>query len=215
MKKTLFIILMFTLLFTLSGCTHEHEYTEEVVAPTCTESGYTIFTCECGQTHNGLEVDALGHSFSEWIITKEATFEEKGSKERECSVCKEKEVDDVPEKKIEIYDYIKQTVIDDIYEDTGYSTLTKEDIVILNYLGEYNGAHVAITKGNLSQIPEDKGSYVAGYGFYYNDSSRRELVSVHYNNKRYDLETAYEEGIISDDDLKEIYDEFQKQVNGY
>ena len=96
MKKTLFIILVFTLLFTLSGCTHEHEYTEEVVAPTCTESGYTIFTCECGQTHNGLEVDALGHSFSEWTITKEATFEEKGSKERECSVCKEKEVEEIP-----------------------------------------------------------------------------------------------------------------------
>lgn len=96
MKKAIFIILVFTLLFTLSGCTHEHEYTEEVIAPTCTESGYTIFTCECGQTHNGLEVDALGHSFSEWIITKEATFEEKGSKERECSVCKEKEVEEIP-----------------------------------------------------------------------------------------------------------------------
>ena len=213
MRKITVNVLILISLFILVGCTHEHEYTEEVVAPTCTESGYTIFTCECGQTHNGLEVDALGHSFSEWIITKEATFDEKGSKERDCSACKEKEVEDVPEKKIEIYDYIKQTVIDDIYEHTGYSHWTKDDVVILNYLGEYNGAHVAITKGNSSQVPEDKGSYVAGYGFYYNDSSRRELVSVHYNNKRYDLETAYEEGIISDDDLKEIYDEFQKQVN--
>lgn len=68
MRKITVNVLILISLFILVGCTHEHEYTEEVVAPTCTESGYTIFTCECGQTHNGLEVDALGHSFSEWIM---------------------------------------------------------------------------------------------------------------------------------------------------
>lgn len=213
MRKITVNVLILISLFILVGCTHEHEYTEEVVAPTCTESGYTIFTCECGQTHNGLEVDALGHSFSEWIITKEATFDEKGSKERDCSACKEKEVEDVPEKKIEIYDYIKQAVIDDIYEHTGYSHWTKDDVVILNYLGEYSGAYVAIIDGDESPIPELKGQTVGGYRFYYNDIRRSEYVSVYYNNKYSTLKSAYEEGIISDDDLKEIYDEFQKQVN--
>ena len=37
------------------------------------------------------DTDALGHSWSEWAITEEATCTEAGSKERECSVCHEKE----------------------------------------------------------------------------------------------------------------------------
>ena len=95
MKKITFTLLMLVLLLTLVGCGHKHEYTDEVVAPTCTEKGYTKHTCECGDTYNDSEVDALGHKFGEWEVVEEATEEETGLKERVCSVCLYKETEEI------------------------------------------------------------------------------------------------------------------------
>ena len=45
----------------VGGC--NHNYTAAVVAPTCTEKGYTTYTCNiCGDSYNGDEVAALGHN---------------------------------------------------------------------------------------------------------------------------------------------------------
>nr|MCR5073795.1 leucine-rich repeat protein [Clostridiales bacterium] len=41
---------------------HEHEYVPKVTAPTCTEQGYTTWTCACGDSYTGDYVDALGHT---------------------------------------------------------------------------------------------------------------------------------------------------------
>ncbi len=105
---------------------HVHEFVGEIILPTCTESGYTIFTCECGNTYNDNYVEALGHvtiihnkqaptciekgwdtyetctkcdyttyvelgliehTPGNWIIDKEASYTEDGSKHKECTVC--------------------------------------------------------------------------------------------------------------------------------
>jgi hypothetical protein len=42
------------------------------------------------------EGEALGHSYGEWVVTKEATATEAGSKERVCSACEEKETEVIP-----------------------------------------------------------------------------------------------------------------------
>lgn len=42
---------------------HTHNYTESVVAPTCTESGYTLHTCSCGDSYIDNETVALGHDY--------------------------------------------------------------------------------------------------------------------------------------------------------
>ena len=42
-----------------------HEYTSVVTDPTCTEEGYTTYTCGCGESYVGDKVPALGHSFAE------------------------------------------------------------------------------------------------------------------------------------------------------
>jgi hypothetical protein len=42
---------------------HEHSYESVVTAPTCTEEGYTTYTCACGDTYVDNKVDALGHTF--------------------------------------------------------------------------------------------------------------------------------------------------------
>lgn len=42
----------------------EHSYNTETVDPTCTEKGYTIYTCTlCGYSYKGAYVNATGHSF--------------------------------------------------------------------------------------------------------------------------------------------------------
>ncbi len=50
--------------------THTHSYTEAVVAPTCTEQGYTIHQCQCGDSYKDGYVDALGHSYKNGVCTR-------------------------------------------------------------------------------------------------------------------------------------------------
>lgn len=67
-----------------------HDYTEEVTKPTCTEMGYTTFTCtRCGDTYKGDYTEAAGHKPGDWIIDKEPTTGSEGSKHKECTVCGE------------------------------------------------------------------------------------------------------------------------------
>ncbi|MDY4254283.1 MAG: hypothetical protein SOX69_00975 [Oscillospiraceae bacterium] len=40
----------------------EHTYTAVKTAPTCTEKGYTTYTCECGTGYVGDYVEATGHT---------------------------------------------------------------------------------------------------------------------------------------------------------
>ena len=70
---------------------HTHTYTDEVIAPTCTENGYTIHTCACGESYADAQVAAIGHAFGQWQIVTEPTASSAGKKERQCSSCGEKE----------------------------------------------------------------------------------------------------------------------------
>ncbi|WP_243421275.1 hypothetical protein [Pseudoflavonifractor phocaeensis] len=61
-----------------------------MTAPTCTEMGYTTYTCiRCGDTYKGDYTDAAGHQPGDWIIDKEPTTDSEGSKHKECEVCGE------------------------------------------------------------------------------------------------------------------------------
>ena len=49
---------------------HVHSHTAgDVVAPNCTDAGYTVYTCVCGDSYNGDEVAALGHTY-EAVVTE-------------------------------------------------------------------------------------------------------------------------------------------------
>ena len=66
-----------------------HELEAKVVAPTCTEKGYTLYTCkdkDCGYSYKDNYIDALGHNY-EAKITKEATCKENGEITYTCSRC--------------------------------------------------------------------------------------------------------------------------------
>ena len=43
---------------------HVHQYAEAVTAPTCTEQGYTTYTCACGDSYVDDYIDATGHDWN-------------------------------------------------------------------------------------------------------------------------------------------------------
>ena len=106
---TTLVILAMTLLFTLSSCElgsddtpslistteeetttpppettteHVHAYSEVVTPPTCTEGGYTTYTCSCGDTYVDNQTDPLGHDWGEWQTTVAATCTAVGTETR-------------------------------------------------------------------------------------------------------------------------------------
>ena len=67
---------------------HTHSYEADVVAPTCTEGGYTTYTCSsCDHQYVGDVLSALGHT--EVVVSgKPATETETGLTDgKKCSVC--------------------------------------------------------------------------------------------------------------------------------
>ena len=75
----------------------EHHFTAAITEPTCTEGGYTIYTCEsCGYSYEGDNTEATGHFFGNWVIESEPTADHEGSRYRECQICGEVEVEMLP-----------------------------------------------------------------------------------------------------------------------
>ena len=70
--------------FTTPKETHEHSYTAVVTAPTCTEDGYTTYTCECGDSYVADHTAPLGHDWH-------------GTSCRRCDATRENPFVDVPE----------------------------------------------------------------------------------------------------------------------
>ena len=75
---------------------HQHSYAEDVTKATCTEDGYTTYTCECGDTYTGSKVMATGHTWSDWTTIEEPTQTTTGLAGRNCTVCGEKETKELP-----------------------------------------------------------------------------------------------------------------------
>ncbi len=73
---------------------HVHDYVAVVTAPTCTEAGYTTYTCACGDSYVADEVAALGHDLIETKV--EATCTAAGSIILDCSRCDYKDVSEIP-----------------------------------------------------------------------------------------------------------------------
>ncbi len=70
----------------------QHVWNEVVTAPTCTEKGYTTYTCKNDPTHTyvGDYVDATGHKYGEYKTTAKAKFGKAGEQTATCSACNDK-----------------------------------------------------------------------------------------------------------------------------
>ncbi|MBQ7323312.1 MAG: leucine-rich repeat domain-containing protein, partial [Clostridia bacterium] len=112
---------------------HVHSYTETVTAPTCTEGGFTTYTCECGDNYTDTPVQKLGHTESDWIVDKEATYENAGSKYKECTVCHEVlQTEEIPVLEKTASEGLEYTLSDDgiYYIVSGIGTCTDTALVI-------------------------------------------------------------------------------------
>ena len=75
-------------LVTDGDCAHTYSYVFDVVSPTCTKKGYTEYACTyCGEHFNRTYVEPLGHSESDWIVDKEATYSSNGKRHKVCDRC--------------------------------------------------------------------------------------------------------------------------------
>ena len=77
-----------------------HSYNKVVTEPTCTEKGYTTYTCSvCGDSYVADYVDALGHSYSEaefvWTEDSSAEYGWTVTAAKTCANCSDKLIAEV------------------------------------------------------------------------------------------------------------------------
>ena len=87
MKKISLLIVAAWLLLA-SGCGHTHEFTKQVVAPTCTQDGYTEYVCACGE-YNRVEEVAAAHRAESLPAQAPSCTADGLSEGSRCSVCGE------------------------------------------------------------------------------------------------------------------------------
>ena len=68
---------------------HTHDFVETVTAPTCTEQGYTTYTCSCGETYTKNYVSALGHKTELRNAVEPSCTEAGYTGDEVCSICGE------------------------------------------------------------------------------------------------------------------------------
>ncbi len=73
-----------------------HIYSEEVIPPTCTEMGYSIFTCECGDSYYGNYTDKAEHQYDIAVTAPSCT--EHGFSTYSCVNCDAEYISDYTEK---------------------------------------------------------------------------------------------------------------------
>ena len=75
----------------------EHDYKDTVIAPGCTEQGYTDHTCSrCGDSYVDNYVDALGHDWDQGTVTTEPTYTSPGVRTFTCNRCGMTEAEEIP-----------------------------------------------------------------------------------------------------------------------
>ena len=112
-----------------------HDYAAVVTAPTCTEQGYTTYTCSvCGDSYVADYVDALGHTAAdEWV--EDTTV--RGQWNILCTVCGEileSEIRLVPVEGVELdQDYVETYYVRKAPAFTLTETVLPEDLEKLGY----------------------------------------------------------------------------------
>ena len=105
---------------------HTHSYGSSIKKATCTDDGYTVYSCACGVEYTSDYVDALGHKWNGWVTIKEATSESEGKRENACGRCGK----------------IKSESIDKILGPFDYPAVENPDLVserVIYYINSYRG----------------------------------------------------------------------------
>lgn len=85
---------------TIPETAHQHSYVPEKVEATCTEDGYTVYTCACGDNYQEGHIKALGHDYKHETV--EPTETKQGYTKHTCVHCgqsyKDNYTDPIPPK---------------------------------------------------------------------------------------------------------------------
>lgn len=115
---------------------HEHKYSpDETVQPTCTEDGYTVYACECGDSYTDGLVEKLGHNY-EKADTVTPTKDAEGYTIYVCKECFHSKRDD----------YVPPI-------EEGLSEIQRNSINMLNYLA-MAAERIAVSSGNRLVLEE-------------------------------------------------------------
>lgn len=183
--------------------TCEHDYTDVVTEPTCTEQGYTTHTCsKCGDTYVDTYTDALGHEYTDAVT--EPTCTEQGYTTHTCSKCGDNYVDSYTD--AAGHDYI-DVVTEPTCTEQGYTTHTCSkcgDSFVDTYTeasGEHDEGEWVTTKepdvgvAGLKELQCTKCGYVLGTEeiemlttdgtdsvyYFVNSDGSQEMTVGHYN----------------------------------
>lgn len=91
---------------------HKHKYSKTVTDATCTEKGYTIYKCSCGDTYKADYVSAKGHTEVVDEAVAATTTSTGLTEGKHCSVCGEILIEQQVVDKIIDYFYTKDIKID-------------------------------------------------------------------------------------------------------
>lgn len=171
---------------------HTHDYSVTVIAPTCTEGGYTAYVCKCGESYVDDKKDALGHDYQEMATVPNCT--EGGFTEYTCQVCGDTYTGNVIEPLG--HDYYTIVTPPTCY-DKGYTTYicnVCKEVVVADHIAPLNHKYDKVVTASTCT---DKGYTVytcvnCGYGY---KSDYTPELNHSYEEVNY-LPTCTEEGYV-------------------
>ena len=100
-----------------------HNYSEKIVAPTCTEMGYTVFECkDCKDTYNGDYTDKIAHDYKKTVFAPSCTA--MGYTTYTCKNCDDEFISDYTDKLSHNY---KAVITNPTCTEFGFTTYTCAD----------------------------------------------------------------------------------------
>lgn len=177
--KTKIIIIVFIVIisYAIAGywyfLTNYHEWTSTVVAPTCTEKGYTQYTCKyCNQIKRTRYTAALGHEYGETVLRTSATETDFGKKAKACKRCNKEEVYLIePTSKMKKFYFAGDTFGVD-------SNMTTTGVLTYSYQGKTEESYIDLkyTDGNTTRYA--KHNYTITF---YSDSDKTQKKEIKLN----------------------------------
>lgn len=150
---------------------------------TCESAGHYVWYCQICRDKKEEDIAAIGHNWREWTVSKEATYEADGLKERTCENCARKETETIAKKvlatpvveavsavsgkKIKV----KWTQVEGaggyyVYYKTagnGWSLLAKTDAATNSYTDSTPTAGISYTYTIRAYVTENGKTYSSGY----------------------------------------------------
>ena len=142
---------------------HTHSYTSSVVKATCSDKGYTKYTCSCGKSYNDNYTSTLSHNYTSSVVA--ATCTAKGYTKYTCSSCGKSYTDNQTDATGHKY---TESVVEPTTSAEGYTLHTCSQCGN-SYKDNY--AEKLKIVYDYKQAQQVANNYIASFGCYVVDSS--------------------------------------------